>query len=145
MATDRVYDILTMFLMAMIATPPVRALGPSLAQVPVAHYRGGLLGVVANVYVCRSTKSAAIRLSGIPIGGPCTGQAHMDANGGVIVADPLASRLTRRGVVIEAVDVGVNERQLWVRLLLPLGMGRMTMPLERVTNDGLVGWIEPTC
>ena len=145
MATDRLYDALTVLMLLMFATPPVHALGPTLAPTPVAHYRGGLLGVTANVYVCRSTKSAAIRLSGIPMGGPCSGQAYMDANGGVIVADPLASKLTRRGVVIEAVDVGVNERQLWVRLLLPLGMGRMTMPLERVTNDGLVGWIEPTC
>ena len=138
---ERVYDLCTMLLAMLIMTMPVEALGPSLAPVPVAHYRGGLLGVTANVYVCRSTKSAAIRLSGVPIGGPCSGQAYMDAEGRVTVNDPLASKLARRGVAVEAVDVGVNERQLWVRLMLPLGLGRMTMPLKRVTNE-MVGVLE---
>ncbi len=116
----------------LLATPPVRGLAPTLAPVPSSHYRGGMLGVHADVSVCRNTKSATIVLTGLPIGGRCVGKAHMDEAGRVTVLDPLASKLARRGVVIDAVDVGIAERQLWVRMMLPFGLGRVTMPLNRV-------------
>ncbi len=129
---DRVYDLFTMLLAVLIMTMPVEALGPSLAKLPPAHYKGGLLGVRADVFVCRSSRSADIELAGAPIGGRCTGRAYLDNVGSVRVNEPLASKLARRGVSIDAVDVGVAERQLWVRMSLPFGLGRITMPLTRV-------------
>lgn len=138
MATKHACGLAVLCFASLVGDPGVQALGPTLAVVPTAHYKGGMLGVSATVAICRGTRSAAIALTGLPIAGRCVGKAYMSADGGVILTDPLSSRLTRRGVVVEAVDVGVGERQLWVRLRLPLGLGRVTMSLDRVEGAKVV-------
>lgn len=68
-------------------------------------FEGKLMGVRALVVLMRAQKKALITLSGIPIGGKATGEAAFEdpsahEQGGVVVSEPLAGVLRRRGVSI---------------------------------------------
>lgn len=66
-------------------------------------FEGKLMGVRALVVLVRAQKKARITLSGVPIGGKVTGEASFEnptahEQGGVVVSEPLAGVLRRRGV-----------------------------------------------
>jgi hypothetical protein len=106
-----------------------------------AHSRerfvGGLMGVHADVTLCMDTKHAAIKLSGIPLGGTLEGTARFsDDEGSIVVVDePLRTSLHRRFVNIVGVNFDRERDKVYVTVKLPFLLGTRTIMMGRAADD----------
>lgn len=95
-------------------------------------YKGGLLGVKAELLLFRKQERAVVTLKGIPLGGTISGIARFDKDGFNVDLDPeLELALNRRRVKIEGAGAFHDYSKVWVLIQLPLGLGRHTLSLDR--------------
>ena len=102
----------------------------------VLRYVGGVFGVRADVHLNLSNRVATVRLRGAPLGGRVQGNAHFDADGGLVLSDGLSSALRRRAVRVEHAGVDADMRMCWVTAQLPI-VGAVNITLDRVVEVDL--------
>ena len=99
-------------------------------------FKGGLLGVSAEVLLYRKAEYAVIRLKGVPVGGSLNGMAWYKKDGWEVQLDErIAAALKRRMIKIVGVGAFHDYQKLWVLVHFPLGIGRKQIVLERVTTE----------
>ena len=99
------------------------------------QFDGGMMGVKASVILDRHTERALINLRGVPVGGSLTGMAWFKNDGeSVEIESDLYHALGRRGVAIESAGAYKDYSYIWVRVKLPLGMGKIQMILPRTVT-----------
>ena len=109
------------------------------------RFVGGLMGVHADVTLCMHTKHAAIKLSGIPLGGTLKGTARFSDGEGssVVVDEPLQTSLRRRFVNIVGAKFDRERDRVYVTVKLPFLLGTQTIMLGRAADDEDVGSCTP--
>ena len=103
----------------------VYALGSTL------RYKGGLLGVSADVTLFTRQSRAAIRLQGIPVGGVLEGGARFDSDYKVFLDEQFEARLRRLRVRVLDVMPSPSWDHVYVTIRLPLFLGTHTIGLAR--------------
>ena len=98
------------------------------------HYKGGLLGVRANVTLFTRQSRAAIRLQGLPVGGLVEGGASFDSEYKVLLDDQLTARLARLRVRVLDVIPSASWDHVYVTVRLPMFLGTHTIGLARCLN-----------
>lgn len=101
------------------------------------RFVGGLMGVHADVTLCLATKHAAIKLSGIPLGGTLQGTARFSDGEGssVVVDEPLRSSLRRRFVNIVGAKFDRQRDRVYVTVQLPFLLGTQTIMMARAEDE----------
>ena len=95
------------------------------------RYGGGVFGVRADVQLNLSSRTARVRLRGIPIGGRVEGSAHFDEEGQLVLSPALHTALRRRAVRIEHAGVADAMDTCWVTADLPV-VGHYNITLEQL-------------
>lgn len=96
------------------------------------HFKGGLLGVNADVDLYRRASRAHIQLKGAPIGGLLSGDATYDKHYNVKLDESFSSALSRLRVNVLSVYPSEDWTMVFVQVQLPFFLGRHTIRLRRV-------------
>ena len=98
-------------------------------------FRGSLLGVSAEVVLCKETSFAFITLAGLPVGGAVSGKAHFgsDDESDIVISEPLKGVLSRRFVTILHAHHDESEDCVYVAARLPM-VGKRVIVLKRQVN-----------
>ena len=96
------------------------------------HFKGGLLGVNADVDLYRRASRAHIELRGVPIGGLISGDATYDKHYNVKLDESFSRALSRLRVSVLSVYPSGDWTAVFVQVQLPFLMGRHTIRLRRV-------------
>lgn len=95
-----------------------------------------MLGVSASVQLFVTSRRAYISLRGLPVGGKLIGIARFAEDGmGVSLEPHLEKALNARMVAIMSAGSSGDFSKMWVRVSLPLGLGRRKLTLYRVQDD----------
>ena len=109
---------------------PLRSLSASGSDGKGETFKGGLLGVSAEVVLYREAQFAVISLSGIPVGGHVSGNAEFGRDqDDIVIHEPLRGVLRRRFVKIVNAHYDEASGRVLVTARLPLGLGTHTITL----------------
>lgn len=101
-------------------------------QANCIRFKGGLLGVKADVELYRRASRAHIQLRGTPIGGLLSGDATYDRNYNVKLDESFSRALSRLRVNVLSVYPSEDWTMVFVQVQLPFFLGRHTIRLQRV-------------